>query len=170
MGRSFLQSREITIIDMLGLHLEGVCTLRDKQHFFDIQITKVDPAHIPEWLKSWILPLPFSILPFISSCQQRHTFLVWWLKTNPFKSIGSLTLNLRGIGFGLDSFKTGIYHYLKPSLPRKWFRCSDVPVAALPDSRLWTPVLWILMHELSCLRYGTLLYLLIDLCSWASQY
>lgn len=66
MGRSFLQSREITIIDMLGLHLEGVCTLRNKQHFFDIQITKVDPAHIPEWLKSWILPLSFSILPFIS--------------------------------------------------------------------------------------------------------
>lgn len=69
MGRSFLQSREITIIDMLGFHLEGLCTLRNKQHFFDIQITKVDPAHITEWLKSCILPLPVSILPYISSCQ-----------------------------------------------------------------------------------------------------
>lgn len=47
----------------------GVFTLRNKQHFSDIQIRKVNAAHITEWLKSWFFPFPLPILPYISFCQ-----------------------------------------------------------------------------------------------------
>jgi len=42
MGRGFLHSGEKTIIYMLAVHLEGICTLRNRRRFFDIQITNVD--------------------------------------------------------------------------------------------------------------------------------
>jgi len=71
MRRGFLHSGEKTIIYMLAVHLEGICTLRNRRRFFDIQITNVD---VTEWLKSLILS-PSCFYPTLCFCLSLKAYI-----------------------------------------------------------------------------------------------